>query len=134
MRNKELIIWAIVGFAAGLACGFGVGGPSDLGVAVAFGFLFAAMFPLFAQMSKSARLRPTEKRKVRSQARGSFQERLERFSENVDDADSCTTEKPKMALWTSSETEEYSRTPPKPIGIIRFLLKRIKKVLAGNKG
>lgn len=135
MSNKELIKWAIVGFALGFCPAFplfmayrlGIGGP------VAIGGLCAALLPLFVQISRFKRTETPKKIKPRSNTQVSWEDRIERFSKNVVVDGSELSEASKMELWVASEAEERTPTPPRPVGIIRRLLIRIQKVLIGKK-
>ena len=79
---------------------------------------------------KKASLQP-KPQVPRSESSGTFKERLSQFAENVDDQPSTTNVEP-IEFWASGDSDEYEPIPPKPIGIIRFLLQRIQRILAGN--
>lgn len=134
MPNNELITWAVVGFGLGATFGFCIAAFSDGSAALAYGTLFAVLLPLFGQMISAARSKKNKSKEPRSQSQGSFDQRMERFSENVNTASSSPANKSKMVFWAASEADEYARTPPKPVGIIRMILIRIQKVLTGIRG
>ena len=68
---------------------------------------------------------------LRSESSGTFKERLSQFAENVDDPPNDSNVEP-TEFWALDDTGGYESTPPKPVGIIRFLLHRVRRILMGN--
>ena len=135
MSNKELIKWALVGFALGFCPTFPLFMAYRLGVSVpvAIGGLCTVLLPLFVQISKFERAGKPKKISPRSNTQVPWEDRVERFSKNIAYDSSELSEESKMELWVASEAEECTPTLPKSVGIIRSLLIRIQKVLTGKK-
>ena len=68
---------------------------------------------------------------LRHESSGTFKERLSQFAENVDDPPNDSNVEP-TEFWALDDTGGYESTPPKPVGIIRFLLHRVRRILMGN--
>ena len=139
MQYIGFLAMAIAGLTVGLFCGIAINGLSNpvntlvLGLAGAT-LLFLIQIPVHLSNQDAIRRyrlrRKHTPRALRLESEGSFSERLEKFKDNVDHSIPIVEPDSIMEFWTATENENYERTPPKPIGIIRRLLRRIQKVLS----
>ena len=146
MRGFSLLIFALVGFVSGTVLGTALDGGIEnpinsflIGLlgAVAFAILQTTLvFPPkeshYARRSRALQRRNRRPRGPRQETAGSFNERMERFASNVQQRTKDHNEQSKMPLWISEECSDFEPSPPKSIGIIRMLLRRIRRVLAGK--
>ena len=96
-------------------------------------FMQVFVFGLIDQSSGVARYSPKPSTPIqRTESQGSFTDRMERFAQNVDSAPTDPDRKSKAEFWVDPDLDDYEPTPPKPIGIIRMLLHRIRRILAGR--
>ena len=68
---------------------------------------------------------------LRHEPSGTFKERLSQFATNIDDLPNDSNVEP-IEFWALNDSGDYESTPPKPPGIIRFLLHRIRRILTGK--
>ena len=140
MRHLNFLLMAYFGLMAGVAIALCSGPPSVIGTlgwacggVILFLFIQLAIIQLagegYSRPDFSAK--PAEPVK-RAESQGSFADRMERFAQNVDAAPSESDDEPKNELWVDPDLDDYEVTPPKPIGIIRMLLHRIRRVLSGR--
>ena len=129
----------VVGFVFGIALASIIVVGSIVEV-VGVGIFFAVMFYLFhhcavAHASLAAKRKQFKNRirsKSRTESTGSFSQRLERFSGNLEPIGAHSETESKLNLWESPDAGEYETSPPKPVSAIRFLLLRIKKILSSK--
>ena len=147
MKYFSFFVGAIAGLTGGLFVGIAKNGFTNTGETILCGLVCAVLigFMVFDSASREkkkhlSRQRRTEKRirrtKVqasqtyRRETEGSFSQRMERFSINVAQREQSSAS--KMPYWSASETDEYERSAPKPVGQIRALLQRIRSILSGQ--
>ena len=104
-------------FNPGLSLFWGIVGACSCGLVCYFGYL-----------DRTARTKERQPRPTREESEGSFSDRLERFSKSVEHDTKAHAAQAKMSLWMSEDCEDLDPMPPKSVGIIRMLLKRIRKV------
>jgi len=147
MKYFLLITTALAGMTGGLLVGIAKNGFSNIGETFMWGTACAVLITLFSydELSREPKTRFSNKRspskqreqttsnEPRTETEGSFQERMERFSENLAMRESAdiNTES-KMPFWSASDTAQYQRSPPKSLALMRMLLQRIRRVLSGR--
>ena len=143
MRGFSILIFASIGFVSGCILGVALNGGfenpvNSLGMglfgAVAFAIVQCILVFSAIESYYTRRLRALQRRnrRPRQETEGSFNERMERFAANVQRTSQDSNEQSKMSLWISEECSDFEPSPPKPIGIIRMLLHRIRRVLTGK--
>ena len=143
MRLFSILFCALIGFVSGSILGIALDGgfenPSNsflIGLlgAVAFAILQTTLVfpPKESHYARRSRALQRRNRRPRQETEGSFNERMERFASNVQQRTKDHNEQSKMPLWISEECSDFEPSPPKSIGIIRMLLRRIRRVLTGK--
>ena len=150
MKYIFLILSAMTGLTVGLVWGISQNGFSNGGVTFLWGLTSAVLFALLqidlvsrivewrprpssnshVKQQSRKRLRPKPGKKARQETEGAFAERMERFSNNLEQRE--PTPKSKMPFWTAIDTTQCQRTSPKSLELIRALLQRIRKVLSSG--
>ena len=139
MRYIGFLAMALAGLTVGMFLGIAVHGFTNPVATLVFALCGAALL-LFIQLplhisnqcsSHASRSRFKHIPQIpRFESKGSFSERLEKYKDNVAYTSSIPERESNMKFWIASESEYFEHTPPKPIGIIRRLLRRIQKVLS----
>ena len=143
MRGFSILIFAIVGFVSGTVLGTALDGGienpvNSLRMGLLGGVAFAlvqstlAFLPRESYYTRRSRWLQRRNRRPRQETEGSFNERMERFAASVQQRTQDHNEQSKMPLWISEECSDFEPSPPKSIGIIRMLLRRIRRVLTGK--
>ena len=144
MKYFSFFVGAIAGLTGGLFVGIAKNGFTNTGETILCGLVCAVLigFMVFDSASREKkkhlsrqrltanRIRRTKAQAYRRETEGSFSERMERFSTNLAQREQSTVS--KMPYWSASDTDQYERSPPKPIGQIRALLQRIRRILSGQ--
>ena len=142
MRMFVFLAMALAGLTAGLIAGLAFNGLSNTKTTLSLGFGGALIFVLlqianyFGESSQQrilSRRRKSTNDKLRVESEGSFRERMDRYTASVEKPRTTTNEKPTMPIWTADNLDYREPTPPKPIGIIRALLFRIRNLVASSK-
>ena len=139
MRYLPYLVMAAVGFTVSVVFGLANNASANTDQTLGLGFVGALIFIMIQFLCSSfvgrhcnrklVSRRPT---KPRVESEGSFEDRMERFTANVERSQADLDYKSTAPLWTASDSDEYELTPPKSIGVIRMLLRRIKRILAGG--
>ena len=140
MRYIVSLVTALAGMTMGLVLALILNGLPTTGEIFRWGFGGAAVALLsqfaFLNISEThgpVDYSPKQKKPIqRTESQGSFSERMDRFAQNVDAAPIDPDKKPKAEFWVDPDLDEYEPTPPKPIGVIRMLLHRIRRILSGR--
>jgi len=144
MKYFSFFVGAIAGLTGGLLAGIAKNGISNIGETVLCGLVLSVLVGLLVfdstsrakkkhlsrQRRTANRIRRTKAQAYRQETEGSFSERMERFSTNLAQREQSSVS--KMPYWSASDTDQYERSPPKPVGQIRALLQRIRIILSGQ--
>ena len=146
MRGFSILIFASIGFVSGCILGVALDGGFENPVnSLRMGLLGAVAFAIvqctlvfppreshYTERLRALQQRNRRPRGPRQETEGSFGDRMERFAANVQWTSQDNKEQSKMSLWIAEECNVLEPSPPKPIGIIRMLLQRIRRVLTGK--
>ena len=143
MRGFSILIFASIGFVGGCILGVALDGGFENPInSLGMGLLGAVAFAIVqcilvfpsreSYYTRRTRALQRRNRRPRQETEGSFGDRMERFAANVQRTSQDNKEQSKMSLWIAEECNDLEPSPPKPIGIIRMLLHRIRSVLTGK--
>lgn len=137
----------MTGLTIGLIAGIAQNGFSNIGATFLWGLAGAVLIAfLLVDFSTTRKKKNLSQKRVaqkrvrqmqasyeRKETEGAFSERMERFSSNVVQRQSIEPiGESKMPFWSTSGVDQYERSPPKPVNMIRVLLQRIRKIVSGK--
>ena len=135
MRYFGFLAIAFRGLALGLIGGLLWNGLRNYLATVSFGIFVAFLFCFFTLVNRMSKANKTAhlRRKPpppRLESNGSFDQRMENYSANVSRTTEAQDPRPKQKFWVEDSSADYTRTPPKPISLIRMLLYRIRRIVS----